>query len=66
MLCFAVACIAMYIFKHMLTEVAFHYLKKQAQRKISIGILKNFACFCLCRNIYFTFVIMLSVNFTRH
>ncbi|XP_053382148.1 uncharacterized protein LOC123562231 [Mercenaria mercenaria] len=31
MLCFAVACIAMYIFKHMLTEVAFHYLKKQSQ-----------------------------------
>lgn len=33
MLCFGVACIAMYIFKHMLTEVAFHYLKKQSQRE---------------------------------
>ncbi|WAQ97174.1 PKD2-like protein [Mya arenaria] len=33
MLCFAVACIAMYVFKHMLTEVAFHYLKKQSQRE---------------------------------
>jgi len=32
MLCFGVACIAMYIFKHMLTEVAFHYLKKQSER----------------------------------
>ncbi|KAL4239723.1 hypothetical protein ACF0H5_000526 [Mactra antiquata] len=31
MLCFAVSCIVMYIFKHMLTEVAFHYLKKQSQ-----------------------------------
>ncbi|XP_052262941.1 uncharacterized protein LOC127866462 [Dreissena polymorpha] len=31
MLCFAVACIVMYVFKYTLTKVAFHYLKKQSQ-----------------------------------